>query len=95
MMNAVVKITLTGVVGFSAFSILSSFTIDNTVTFLTSNNIAISQVPTLEMWSGRFLVLGVGSMIGLLTIMAPIPRDVKALALFSEFIGGAIAWLLV
>ena len=93
-MNTVIKIILTGVIGFVAFLLLSSFAIDNTANFLTSNNIATDQVPTLEMWSGRFLVLGVGTLIAFLTIIAPI-GEIKAFVLLGVFLGGAIAWILV
>ena len=93
-MDVLVKIILTGLIGFVAFSLLSSFTIDNTADFLENNNIALDQVSTLDMWSGRFLILGIGTLIAFVAIVAPI-GELTAIVLLGDFIGGAIAWMLI
>jgi hypothetical protein len=90
-MNLKISIILAGIIGLIAFFFVCSFSIDSTANFLKTNHIEIPR--SLETWSSRFLILGIGTLLVFLTTIVPIPIELKAVALMLEFLGGAVAWL--
>lgn len=94
MMNVGIKVVVTGVLAFVLASLVISMTIDWAATSVKEVDNSNPMVSTLKQWSGRFLILAVGTLIALIILAIPTPFEVKGLALLLEFLGGAIMWLM-
>ena len=87
-----IKIILTGILAFAFICLIASMSIDTTSTQINDIDNQSSLIPVLDIWSDRFLILGVGVLIGAITILVPISIEIKGIALIIEFVVGAIAW---
>ena len=99
MINMKIILIIGGVFAFFLACTGISMTLDTSADILSSNEITkdVTEpiIPTLNQWSSRLQVVGWTALIAFITLLVPIPGEIKGLALIIEIFGGIIAWLIV